>query len=492
MTGRRGAPGERTTVNDQNPHDGTEPDREPDASVTLPGETPTAPDGRSGEAGGTDGSPHAAQSATDRPVDASTTDDPRQGAPTGAPFSGSTGAGVDGIGAHSTATPHAAAAADRAPDGGAPSYGVGPFSVREIALLGAWVVAFFVSFFRTNILDSPSGVLVGGGNVWLSGLWWIPAVALPTVAVGLIVLRRLSPQGIRRVGSLGIDQFASVAFTVSALVWVSWVWDTVAVFTETGIWTRSWVIWVEAVVLLAGVVLTVFAPIVPPFSSDFRDREEVPAHRSARPIRPVVPRPRAPRAPRPAADAAGAHAGDAPAPGSYTGSTDLAHDGVAHHAIAHDGTSRAGVSNRDTAHADGAREPHEAAPPTTVLPAQHGDEHDTDIFAPLRETGAHERVSPDGRAEHERQTHDGQTHDGHLHDGQDAAGHAGRDHAHAQAFWALAPEEREVVDDYGTPIFRVGPTAWALVIEDRGETFVVRHDDGRIGYLHDVSGVTRG
>ena len=61
-----------------------------------------------------------------------------------------------------------------------------------------------------------------------------------------------------------------------------------------------------------------------------------------------------------------------------------------------------------------------------------------------------------------------------------------------QAFWALVPEERDVVDEIGIPIFRIGPTAWALVIEDRGEAFVVRHEDGRIGYLHDVSGVTRG
>jgi len=61
-----------------------------------------------------------------------------------------------------------------------------------------------------------------------------------------------------------------------------------------------------------------------------------------------------------------------------------------------------------------------------------------------------------------------------------------------QAFWALSPEERDVVDERGVPIFRVGPTAWALVLEDRGEVFVVRHEDGRVGYLHDVSGVTRG
>ncbi|WP_314455013.1 hypothetical protein [uncultured Microbacterium sp.] len=392
----------------------------------------------------------------------------------------------------------------------APQYGVGPFSVREVALLGIWVVAFLVSFFRINILDSPSGVLIGGLNVWLSGLWWIPTVALPTVAVGLLVLRRLSPQGIRRVGSLGIDQFASVAFTVSAFVWVSWVWDTVVIFNETGIWTRSWVIWVEAVVLLAGAALTVFGPVIPPFAEDFRGREEVPAHRSARPIRPVVSRPRAPRAPRaprraeenhtsaPSAEEPSRGRGaDAAVPGTYTGSTDIARD--------------------------------EAAPRTTLLPAHAGDDSDTDVFAPLRadrddqadvgqshdahlsdDTGRDDRGSDDPLQDHrpDERRHDEDGHgengrSGYLRDGQrradephrtgDHDSHNPRDeHPHAQAFWALAPEQREIVDDYGTPIFHIGPTAWALVVEDRGETFVVRHDDGRIGYLHDVSGITRG
>ncbi len=64
--------------------------------------------------------------------------------------------------------------------------------------------------------------------------------------------------------------------------------------------------------------------------------------------------------------------------------------------------------------------------------------------------------------------------------------------AASQAFWALAPVERDVVDESGAAIFTIGPTAWALVIEDRGDSFVVRHEDGRIGYLNDVSGVTRG
>lgn len=62
----------------------------------------------------------------------------------------------------------------------------------------------------------------------------------------------------------------------------------------------------------------------------------------------------------------------------------------------------------------------------------------------------------------------------------------------SKPFWALAPDERDVHDEQGNPAFRIGPTAWALVIEDRGSVFVIRHEDGRIGFLHDTSGVTRG
>lgn len=320
-----------------------------------------------------------------------------------------------------------------APRDEALQYGVGPFSVREVALLGVWAVAFLVSFFPLNTVFGDARVLVGGSNVWLSGLWWIPAIAVPTVAVGLIVLRRLSPQGIRRVGSLGIDQFASVAFSVAALVWVAWVWDTVAVALEIAVWPRSWVVWVEAVLMVAGVVLTVLAPFIPPFEQDFQGRGDAPAHRNARPIRAVVPRPKTPRPPRPSAQPAPVEPSETP------------------------GDEGPAVTFDHAA----------PAPSTTVLPtAGEPDTHDTDVFAPLHtDTDAHRTVDP---------TDDAST------------------PAATQAFWALAPVEREVVDDYGTPIFRIGPTAWALVIEDRGETYVIRHDDGRIGYLHDVSGVTRG
>ena len=62
----------------------------------------------------------------------------------------------------------------------------------------------------------------------------------------------------------------------------------------------------------------------------------------------------------------------------------------------------------------------------------------------------------------------------------------------AEPFWVLAATERDVLDERGHTLFRVGPHAWTLVIEDRGGAYVVRHEDGRIGYLHDITDITRG
>jgi hypothetical protein len=305
----------------------------------------------------------------------------------------------------------------------APQYGVGPFSIREVALGGVWLVAFIVSFFSINIGRFES--------VWTSAILWILAIAVPTVAVFLIALRRLSPQGIRRVGSLGIDQFASVAFSVAAVVWLQLIWETVEFAIETGAWARTWVIWVEGVLMLAGVVLTVFAPLIPGLREDFQGRAEIPAHRNARPIRPVSPRP----APAPRATDAGApdfaeYAVPAAAPSPYAPAADA---------------------------------------PAVDAPAEPEPTAETRAFAPAQSRDTFERVEePSSTVE------------------------PASEPARQQAFWALVPEERDVVDEIGIPVFRIGPTAWALVIEDRGEAFVVRHEDGRIGYLHDVSDVTRG
>lgn len=317
-----------------------------------------------------------------------------------------------------------------ASSGERPQYGVGPFTIREVSLAGIWLAAFVVSFFPVAaIIGGPrESLLFGFGSVWTSGLGWVLTIGLPTIAVFLLVLRRLSPQGIRRFGSLGIDQFASVAFSVSTVVWLQLVWETVAFSLAGGAWFRSWVIWVEFFLMLAGVLLTVFGSLIPPFSEDFEGRREIAAHRNARPVRAVSPRP---VRPRPEPHAPEAEQG-APADGTY-----------------------APVAEADAYDAGTADEP-----PYGAEPAEADAGWDPDQVRDTYEPVAQEPVA-DEPVRH-------------------------------QAFWALVPEERDVVDEHGAPLFRIGPTAWALVIEDHGDRFVVRHEDGRVGHLLDIEDVTRG
>jgi len=358
-----------------------------------------------------------------------------------------------------------------------PQYGVGPFSIREVALLGVWLLAFIVSFFSLYVESQLSVFFGAGASVWSAGIDWILTIGVPTAAVFLIALRRFSPDGIRRVGSLGIDQFASVAFSVSAVLWLGMLWTNIARAVQTGLWLGSWVIWVEAVLMLAGVFLTVFAPFIAPFHEDFQHRAEVPAHRAARGARPVVARPAAERpvaAFAPAAPAYGAPEsapayGEAPSGAApYSEPAAPAYGESAYGEPVAQSEPVAQVADGQPAHGEPAAfEPgyDDAAPldgPAAFEPGYDGaapldGPADLDPFAPVDETAVTDEPAPA-----------------------------------PQAFWALAPVERDVVDESGAPLFRIGPTAWALVIEDRGDSFVVRHEDGRVGYLTDISGVTRG
>ena len=302
-----------------------------------------------------------------------------------------------------------------------PQYGIGPFSIREVITprrLGSRVR-------HVVLLTEPSPSLRLGVDVG-SRLdphhrralrRRLPARAAPPLA-----------EGIRRVGSLGIDQFASVAFSVSAVVWLTYIWETVAFVDRRRPVVRSWVMWLEFALMLAGVVLTVFAPFIPVLCDDFRHRPEVVAHRNARPLRPVVARARARAAPR-----GRVRVRDAPPRRTTPRRTTRRPRTRA--------TATRATATRPMPHPRPPAKPREPGRrPTAVFATAAADPEPVAEPAPARQ----------------------------------------------QAFWALAPDERDVVDEAGTPFFRIGPTAWALVIEDRGDTFVVRHEDGRIGYLHDV------
>lgn len=436
-----------------------------------------------------------------------------------------------------------------------PEYGILGFTLRELLIVGVWLLSFIVSFFP----------LSGGVSLWGIGIQWILPIGVPTVAVFLLVLRRFSPDGIRRVGSLGIDQFASVAFAVSACVWAGNLWLAVSAVISTGHWGLPWNALLQVVTSVALVVLTVFAPLIPGLKEDFQGRLVTLAHRNANPVRPVIPRPRPEGATQGVADdsrteaESEGHRTDV-IPGALDPELAADRERAVDHSARHEDVTLERDVDRDaytedysgrvplTAHASGggtgtvpvasdeeytpaysrrsrAEQPEivsdtgsiesllgtRAQPVTGPVELQDeealGDvrsqQDDATAFsgAPPAEAGD-ATVAPDdatavrgdasAASDGAIATPDDATAVHAVVAEQDIEATNPREAAAAQPFWILAPTERDVHDERGAPLFRIGPSAWALVIEDRGGAFVVRHDDGRIGYLHDISDITKG
>ncbi|MFE6994416.1 hypothetical protein ACFVAE_00495 [Microbacterium sp. NPDC057659] len=310
-----------------------------------------------------------------------------------------------------------------------PEHGILGMTLRELLIVALWLIGFIVSFF-------PVGGQ-GSSTLWQSGVHWLLPVAVPTVAVFLIVLRRFSPEGIRRVGSLGVDQFASVAFSVAAVLWVQLLWDLAAASTAGGGFQVAWATIVETVVALALVVLTVLAPLIPGMREDFHGRLETLAHRNANPVRPVIARPSA------------------------------APELLAIEAAAHDDES---------AQAADAEAEFLFASDTDAV---------TEILSPLDDDDAEDAADDEAGPTEDAAEYD-------VPDDTTRPVSTAKTADAAQPFWILTPDAREVLDEHGRELFTIGPHAWALVIEDRGGAYVIRHDDGRIGFLHDITNITKG
>ncbi len=429
----------------------------------------------------------------------------------------------------------------------APQQGYFGFTLRELIIVGLWLLAFVLSF-----VPAAGSVLDGSATVWTMNGAWLLAIGVPTAAVFLIVLRRLSPEGIRRVGSLGIDQFASVAFSVALVNGGVLLWqqlDLVAAQRRSALTT--WPLWLELLFLLGLVVVTVFATLIPGIREDFEGRTDTLAHRSANPVRPVFTRPRPVRARGSVSDPQNEddvdpgllHENEVGANAHLSaGTTGAAIAGAAGYVPEHhresflaSAESTEGVALADAAEAPRAAEAPPAAEalteaipdagaPTIVdsgaepaVPSSSEDEPATRADARRGATAsesapivdfAEPSPADDAPAEAEPAPRDlSDTMTEVLGDllepapADDVATHAvdvvAEDGAAApsgqsQPFWALAPDTRAVHDARGEEIFTIGPDAWILVLEDRGGAFVVRHDDGRVGYLHDTDNMTRG
>lgn len=160
---------------------------------------------------------------------------------------------------------------------------VGPLTIRDLAVLGSVAIIFIASLVPMVV------TLAGSLNLWnLASLFYLGiGVVLPLSVGGLFLARRLSPEVKVRIGSLSIDQYASVVASFATFFFFTGTVSNFDVAYLVGL--------VGSLLLLAS---TVCARWIPSLAADFAGRAEVPAHVVARD---AVPAPKRAAAPKPVA-----------------------------------------------------------------------------------------------------------------------------------------------------------------------------------------------
>ncbi|WP_445153458.1 hypothetical protein ACTWLI_08350 [Arthrobacter sp. Hor0625] len=406
---------------------------------------------------------------------------------------------------------------------------LGPFTVRDLTVLGSTLVLFIASLIpmfavRYNLWNLGSLFFLGLG------------ILLPLIVAALFVARRVSPGTRIRIGSLSVDQFASVVASFSLAFFF---------LAVAGAFVPS---------LLLGLIgalglftATVLARLIPVLAGDFLHRPESPAHVAAREAAQPVRKPRAPKAAKPAGGASagsGALAGWAKkmAPGKKADdgqrapqdqTTPQAQPGTQGHGVPAAGhgagfasgaaaaggvgaAAASGANPSRPAAAEPATQAHgvvpfeapaqagspsavageavpsaaeqtQAAPvaPAAQNPAQATAAQETQAAAVPAAASPHEAptaLNPQVRS----QEPIGAT--------VDPAGHgAAAPQPAYEAFWFAVAQPRTAVDERtGAPAFVIEPGGWVLALEDRGHEFLVQHTDGRVGVLRDLSNIERG
>jgi hypothetical protein len=403
---------------------------------------------------------------------------------------------------------------------------LGPFTVRDLTVFAATLILFIASLLpifgaRFNLWNAGSLFFLGLG------------IVLPLIVSALFTARRLSPATKVRIGSLSIDQFASVVAAFSLAFFFLSAATAYAPSLLVGL--------IGSVVLFAATVLGQFIPVL---AGDFLGRDEAAAHVVARESAVPLPRPHTPKAPKPAAETAAASVSGAPAPAgvtSHAGSSPLATGPtpVATPAPAA-ASGAAAVSSAPEASewtssgdATPATQAADVVPPARTAAA--ADEtpatQASDVVPPARTAAAADETPLDdilapaaASAAATTPAAAANSNDG---GGQRAA--SARPAAsepvaatavHQQvrntepigatvdpasrpeesdeqpvheAFWFAVAQHRTAVDPRtGSPAFVIEPGGWVLALEDRGHEFLVQHTDGRVGVLRDLSNIERG
>ncbi|MBE4718828.1 hypothetical protein [Pseudarthrobacter sp. AB1] len=377
---------------------------------------------------------------------------------------------------------------------------LGPFTLRDLAVFAATLILLVASLLP---------IFFGRFNLWNAGsLFFLGlGIVLPLIVSALFVGRRLAPATRVRIGSLSVDQFASVVASFAlAFFFVS----AAAAYVPSLL-----VGLVGSVVLFAGTVLSRYIPY---FAGDFLGRDESPAHVMARESAVPLPKPHTPKEPKPEASpvpaafaasatpAASAGAFSSPAaaaavssapevnewtaagdPGPATHAADVVPSPTATNASVTPAVEETTAGDTPTA----AAAPVESAPTATAASASAAPEaavHDAGagVPAPARQSAA----EPAATAVHQQVRSVEPI--GATVDPASRPEESDEEPAH-EAFWFAVAQHRTAVDPQtGAPAFVIEPGGWVLALEDRGHEFLVQHTDGRVGVLRDLSNIERG
>lgn len=406
---------------------------------------------------------------------------------------------------------------------------LGPLTARDLTVLGSVLVIFIGSIlpiafsnFRDNIWNATSLFFVGIG------------VVLPLAVAALFLIRRLSPAATVRIGSLSVDQFASV---VAGFAVAFFFLGTVTTFGPGYL--------VGLVGTLGLLVATVGALMVPVFAAEFALRPEVPAHKVARDAVPAPARP-APAQPvygtpgQGAQQTFGAPVAGAPAPGAGFAAAPSAFgtpqsfdapqaSGTTALPVAEDALSLGKTAGSepveiqsDTAHSTGFEAPDAAVEAAAASGAEapaiaedrfaddglSGSEvadeaSDVESAAEPTAQDAHEAPAAVVEPAIEEPAQDPEPADNPLPattmhavlaPAAESIGASVDPAAQPayEAFWFAVDRPKPVTDEAtGAFLYNVEPGNWVLALADRGSNFLVQETDGRVGVLHDLSGIER-
>ena len=418
---------------------------------------------------------------------------------------------------------------------------LGHFTVRDLAVFAATLILFVTSLLPVFLTRFN---LWNAGNLFFLGL----GIVLPLIVSALFAARRLAPSTKVRIGSLSIDQFASVVASFA----VAFFFLSVAGDYHPALLAGL----IGSIVLFAATVLGRFIPY---FASDFEGRTETPAHVVARESAVPLPKPhtpKAPKEPKPAASGpaqAGAHgaAVTASAAGPAGVAAGSAAAGSGPSASFQPAGSTPGMSpfapspqspeDAKPAPAPQAAEPTPFRAPQPVQDAQPAEEthaapsaqpaaaepaavssapevsewpaegdfgpptQAADVVPPAAvaaadvtpaaetpaATPARQASEPiAATAVHQQVRREEPI--GATVDPASRPEESDEQPVH-EAFWFAVAQHRTAVDPRtGAPAFVIEPGGWVLALEDRGHEFLVQHTDGRVGVLRDLSNIERG